>query len=86
MCVCACVYVCVLPVAKGRDEVQAAVHSVVLDVLAVQRCLVHPVCFKLLLYVIVHLHPTAPQGNTQHRSTGNVHMHRHSIGAQGTCI
>ena len=72
VCVCACACVCVLPVAKGRDEVQAAVHSVVLDVSAVQSRLVPPVRFKLLLYVIGRLHPTAPQGNT------------HSIEAQGT--
>lgn len=41
-----------LPVAKGGDEVKAAVYTVVLDVLAVQATLVPEVLLKLLVDVV----------------------------------
>lgn len=37
---------------KGRDEVEAAVHSVVLDVLPVQATLITEILLKLLVNVI----------------------------------
>lgn len=47
---------------EGRDEVEAAVHAVVLDVLAVQSALVSEVLLKLLVDVVCDGLPTA---NTQ---------------------
>ncbi len=47
-----CVCVCVLPMSKRRYEVEAAVNSVVLDVLPVESALVSEVLFKLLINVI----------------------------------
>lgn len=41
-----------VPVSKGRDEVEAAVHTVVLDVLPVQATLVPEILFELLIYVV----------------------------------
>lgn len=40
------------PVPKGRDEVEAAMHSVVLDVLPVQATLITEILFKLLVNVV----------------------------------
>lgn len=40
------------PMPKGRDEVEAAVHSVVLDVLPVQATLITEILLKLLVNVI----------------------------------
>lgn len=37
---------------EGRDEVEAAVHSVVLDVLSVQAALITEVLLKLLVDVV----------------------------------
>lgn len=42
------------PVTEGGDEVETAVHAVVLDVLAVQATLVAEVLLKLLVYVVGH--------------------------------
>lgn len=44
----------VVPVAKGRDEVEAAVHTVVLDVLAVEAALVPEVLLELLVDIVSH--------------------------------
>lgn len=46
-----------IPVAEGRDEIQAAVHPVVLDVLAVQATLVSEILLKLLVDVFCHRLP-----------------------------
>lgn len=40
------------PVPKRGDEVQAAVHAVVLDVLAVEAALVAEILLKLLVHVV----------------------------------
>lgn len=37
---------------KGRDEVEAAMHSVVLDVLPVQATLITEILLKLLVNVV----------------------------------
>ena len=52
-----------VPVAEGRDEVQAAVHPVVLNVLAVQATLISEILLKLLVDVFSHRLP-AGAGNT----------------------
>lgn len=44
---------------ERRDEVEAAVHSVVLDVLPVEAALVSEVLLKLLLDVVCHRPPAA---------------------------
>lgn len=59
-----------IPVAKGRDEVQAAVHPVVLDVLAVQATLISKVLLKLLVDVFCH-RPPAGAGTDKQRNCGN---------------
>lgn len=41
-----------LPVPEGGDEVEAAVHTVVLDVLAVEAALVPEVLLELLVHVV----------------------------------
>lgn len=41
-----------LPVSKRRDEIQAAVDSVVLNVLSVQSTLVPEILLELLIYVV----------------------------------
>ncbi len=46
-----------VPVAKWRDEVEAAVDSVVLDVPSVQPALVSEVLFKLLVDVVLYWLP-----------------------------
>lgn len=48
---------CSVPVAEGRDEVEAAVDSVVLDVPSVQAALVSEVLLKLLVDVVFYLFP-----------------------------
>ena len=50
-------------VAGGGDEVQAAVHPVVLNVLAVQATLISEILLKLLVDVFGHRLP-AGAGNT----------------------
>lgn len=50
------------PVSKGRDEVQAAVHPVVLDVLAVEATLITEILLKLLVHVVSDGLPTAGGG------------------------
>lgn len=40
------------PMPKGRDEVETAVHSVILDVLSVQAALITEVLLKLLVDVV----------------------------------
>lgn len=40
------------PVTKGGDEVQAAVHTVILDVLTVETTLVTEILLKLLVHVV----------------------------------
>lgn len=52
-----------IPVAEGRDEVQAAVHPVVLDVLAVQATLISEILLELLVDVFCHRLP-AGRGQT----------------------
>lgn len=42
----------VLPMTKGWDEIKAAVHAVVLDILAVQAALISEVLLKLLVDVV----------------------------------
>lgn len=46
-----------VPMAEGRDEVQAAVHPVVLNVLAVQATLISEILLKLLVDVFGHRLP-----------------------------
>lgn len=48
-----------LPVAKGRNEVDAAVHSVVLDVFPVEATFVTEILLKLLVDVVGHRLPAA---------------------------
>lgn len=55
---------CVLPVSKRRYEVEAAVHSVVLDVLPVKSTLVSEVLLKLQINVVCYW-PPARIKNTQ---------------------
>lgn len=52
-----------VPMAEGRDEVQAAVHPVVLNVLAVQATFISEILLKLLVDVFGHRLP-AGAGNT----------------------
>jgi hypothetical protein len=52
-------------VAKRGDEVQAAVHPVVLDVLAVQATLVSEVLLKLLVDVFGHRLPAGARRDKQ---------------------
>lgn len=59
-----------VPVAEGRDEVQAAMHAIVLDVLAVQATLVSEVLLELLVDVVRHRLP-AVWGTTE-RQRGEV--------------
>lgn len=40
------------PMPKWRDEVQAAVHPVVLDVLAVETTLITEILLKLLVHIV----------------------------------
>lgn len=47
----------ILPVAKRRDEVEAAVNPVILDVPSVQATLVSEVLLKLLVNVILYVLP-----------------------------
>lgn len=56
--------------AEGRDEVQAAVHPVVLDVLAVQTTLISEILLKLLVDVFCHRFP-AGAGIDKQRKYGN---------------
>lgn len=44
----------VVPMTEGWDEIEAAVHTVVLDVLAVQATLIPEVLLKLLVDVVGH--------------------------------
>lgn len=44
----------IIPVTEWRDEIQAAVHSVVLDVLAVEATLVPEILLELLVDVVSH--------------------------------
>lgn len=63
--VCICVCVCVsLPVPEWRDEVEAAVDSVVLDVLSVQPALIPEVLLKLLIYVVCDRLPAGTHPHT----------------------
>lgn len=47
---------------KGRDEVQAAMHPVVLDVLAVEATLITEILLKLLVYVVSDGLPAVGRG------------------------
>lgn len=68
------VCVCVLPMSKWRYEVEAAVDSVVLDVLPVQSTLVPEVLLKLLVNVVgdglpaALAHDTISQGLQEQRT------------------
>ena len=44
--------VCILPVSERWNEIQAAVHSVVLDVFPVESALIPEVLFKLQIDVV----------------------------------
>lgn len=61
---CVCDVVCVLPVSKRGYEVEAAVHSVVLDVLPVEAALVSEVVFELLIDVVSDSSPATKNTNT----------------------
>lgn len=50
------------PVPKRRDEVQAAMHPVVLDVLSVEAALVAEILLKLLVHVVGNGLPAAGRG------------------------
>ena len=50
---------CDLPVSERGDEVEAAVHPVVLDILPVESALVSEVLFELQVDVVRHCPPTA---------------------------
>jgi hypothetical protein len=52
---------------EGRDEVEAAVDSVILDVLSVQAALVSEVLLKLLVNVVLYLFPAITSTNTTQR-------------------
>lgn len=52
-----------LPVPKRGNEVQAAVHTVVLDVLAVEAALVPEILLKLLVHVVGDGLPAGGRGN-----------------------
>lgn len=56
-----------IPVPKRGDEVQAAVHTVVLDVLAVEAALVPEILLKLLVHVVSDGLPT---GGREHMRPG----------------
>lgn len=53
------------PVSKGGDEVQAAVHPVVLDVLAVEAALITEVLLKLLVHVVGDGFPATSGGKME---------------------
>lgn len=61
-----CVYVCwvLLPMPKWWDEVEAAVDSVVLNVLPVQSTLIPEVLLKLLIYVVCDWLPAGTHAHT----------------------
>lgn len=54
---------------KGRDEVKAAMHSVVLDVLPVQATLVTEILFKLLVNVVSDGLPAGRGNSTKTKSS-----------------
>lgn len=58
---------------EGRDEVEAAVHSVVLDVLPVQAALITKILFKLLVDVVGDGLPAGKENSikTKSRVTGH---------------
>lgn len=57
--------------AERRDEVEAAVDSVVLDVPSVQPALISEVLFKLLIDVVVYLLPADGNAKHRHESSNN---------------
>lgn len=61
------------PVPEGRDEVEAAVYSVVLDVLPVQAALITEILFKLLVDVVGDGLPAGKENSikTKSRVTGH---------------
>ena len=63
---CMCVCMRLSPVARGGDEVEAAVHSVVLDVLPVQPALLPEVLLKLLVHIVHHLLPAEEPVSLSH--------------------
>lgn len=62
MCVCV-----LLPMPKWRDEVEAAVDSVILDVLSVQPALIPEILLELLIYVVCDRLPAGTKKNKHHR-------------------
>lgn len=54
-----------IPVAEGRDEVEAAVHPVVLDILAIQATLISEILLKLLVDVFRHRLPAGARTDKQ---------------------
>ena len=58
-----------LPVPERRNEVEAAVDSVVLDVLSVQPALIPEVLLKLLIYVVCDRLPAGT----------HIHTHTHTL-------
>lgn len=79
--------VCVLPVSKWRDEVEAAVDSVVYDVSAVQATLVMKVTLKLVINVLDDS-LKAEDTHTQHTQDTNTHQtqtnQRHCVNLKTT--
>lgn len=59
----------VVPVAERRDEVEAAVDSVVLDVPPVQAALVSEVLLKLLVDVVFYLLPADANAHATQTTT-----------------
>lgn len=53
--------------AEGRDEIEAAVDSVVLDVPSVQAALVSEVLLKLLVNVVYYLFPAGENMQCQYK-------------------
>lgn len=60
--VCVCV---LLPMPKWRDEVEAAVDSVILDVLSVQPALIPEILLELLIYVVCDRFPAGTKKTPQ---------------------
>ena len=63
--------------AERGDKVEAAVHTVVLDVLAVEAALVPEVLLKLLVDVVRHRLPARAGDTQRHTSTEAMQADRH---------
>lgn len=58
------------PMPKWRDEVQAAMHPVVLDVLAVKTTLITEILLKLLVHVVGDRLPAVDRGRMRRSCEG----------------